>query len=91
MKSATWLRTASAVACIALVPGPWSHGASICNESCAPGRALSLQVLTLALPASLLLTAFSASASRPSPRRCLASGALAATLLLAELYLSFGR
>lgn len=90
MKSVPLVRALAAVACAALVVALWTYGASICNEACTPARALSLQVLSLALPASVLLAVFTSSpASSAWTRR--ASRVLLAVLLLWAAYACLAR
>jgi len=82
MTARSALRAIAVLGGLALVVVLWRYWATLCNEACAPGRALSMQWLSLALPASVVFAVFAVSARRPSRVRCLVAGGLLAVLLL---------
>ena len=68
MKRSGWLRLLAGFASVLAIAGLWRYGASTCNEACSAGRALSMQVLSLALPAAAFVTVVIVTGTRPSPR-----------------------
>jgi hypothetical protein len=91
MKSMRVFRASAIVACLALVVMLWKHWATLCNEACAPGRALSMQFLSVALPSVVAFAVFTASAPRPSRFRRWISWGLVAIFLLWGAGLSWAR
>lgn len=54
------MRSAGLAACAALGAGLWGYWASVCNEACGAGRALSMMFLSVALPVCSALLVFQA-------------------------------
>lgn len=88
MRPVLLTRTIAAIACVALVVALWQYWAAICNEGCAQGRALSMQLLSIALPASILFSVVTASAPLSSRLKRLIAALLVVALLLCGLYIS---
>ena len=89
MRLASAVRTIAVVICIALLFPLWTYWASICNEACAPQRALLMQLLSIGIPASIVFAVFAASEPLPSSLRRHASRVLVAVLLILGAYVTF--
>lgn len=66
MKWASVLRAAGLAGSVLLIPVLWNYWGSICNESCEVGRALTMQALSITLPASIFLATLAWTAPRSS-------------------------
>ncbi|PTT84528.1 hypothetical protein DBR42_15015 [Pelomonas sp. HMWF004] len=76
------IRPLAILAGLALSVALWRFWSSICNESCSPARALSMQFLCIALPLSAVFSVFTAVARRPSRSRRMVSWFLLTALLI---------
>ncbi len=78
--------------CVLLVPILWKYWSFVCNELCKPGRALGMQVLTVALPLSLGLIAVTfTSQKKPSTKARTIALAGALVLIAAAILVSLDR
>jgi hypothetical protein len=83
------LHLAGVILAVALGVGLWKQWTLICNEACAPGRALMVILLSFLLPAGAYLTLLVWTAVRPRPVARVISAALTLASLMAAMWLSF--
>jgi len=83
------LHLAGAILSVALGVGLWKQWTLICNEACAPGRALMMIFLSFLLPAAAYSTLLVWTAARPRPVARVISAALTLASLMAAIWLSF--
>ena len=91
MRASLVIRPVAILGGLLLSVALWKYWSSICNEACAPERALSMQLLCIALPLSAVFSVFTVSAPQASQSRRTVSWSLLASMLIWAAYVSLVR